>query len=883
MKPKNSSPLRSFYGQGYSAQVPKGFSVRIFKGPTLSSYSSTGEPKFDVGYRPHPASNSWQKSNMSTSQTRTKPPSPTHDAPRRNSRLFGNSTNAGHLHQTDCLAPSNYSIYPSLAKDIFVYERSICSKSETYSESDTASDSIFSPSSYFSTALSNDSTITLQSTALTESLLGDSYSKPSTLPSTQQFSPVQFPPVARAMSNANGRVVDAAHLTTFYPLTAETVVRLPSSSGLDRETSGTTTASGQPEIFYDYSASIPSQNSNPSAAYPSYATRGDTERVQPSENSQARTNSDHYYPGRTARSRVDAENRELPHNSRRNEGERHDSRTSFVPLPSHRAGPSDGYLSTTQGDIYSISATKGSSPPGRASQTHSHIGNEAFPARSHNIEDVYIPTSGQPTVDGQIPAGAGYRNSHILNDRGDARSITPHERDGLETFDGVTQIITNSEFISDHTCVSSSQAACDGQGSRITSAATASPNSRPFSRLSRVDTTTTAAMRAVERPAQTTSPLRESNSRRDSRPLSSLPSDSRASNGLGERYTHSFTRPDAAEISPATLTKNNRGARDSFIESGQYSGNRNDSRQSSYYPATQERSVRETSPPIETRPSTRRQVRGEPLVESSRDAPSLAAPRGDQEYVQPSHLERALDNQHFAVTNSSINSNVEHHSMPYTTRRGSEERPRSVAAPRPSSVLPGQYSHAAGREEGRTVAYSASSTVDPPRRQESMRGLLFSGKLDDLDSSAVSASPPSRNDVEYHFVPPPRRSSNERQDARSNSVSPEARPSYRHETQTNVNRHSISNPPLDESTFIPPSRGSSDSQHYFRFLQPPSEPQRSPEETDNIGFRSTTPGGTRSVRWNPNLIAPSPIFASQRRKGWFNRRGYARSVCILDL
>ncbi|KAF8816783.1 hypothetical protein BYT27DRAFT_6377321 [Phlegmacium glaucopus] len=29
----------------------------------------------------------------------------------------------------------------------------------------------------------------------------------------------------------------------------------------------------------------------------------------------------------------------------------------------------------------------------------------------------------------------------------------------------------------------------------------------------------------------------------------------------------------------------------------------------------------------------------------------------------------------------------------------------------------------------------------------------------------------------------------------------------------------------------------------------------------------------RSVRWNENLICPSPIFASQRRKGWFNRRG----------
>lgn len=29
----------------------------------------------------------------------------------------------------------------------------------------------------------------------------------------------------------------------------------------------------------------------------------------------------------------------------------------------------------------------------------------------------------------------------------------------------------------------------------------------------------------------------------------------------------------------------------------------------------------------------------------------------------------------------------------------------------------------------------------------------------------------------------------------------------------------------------------------------------------------------RSVRWDENLICPSPILPSQRRQGWFNRRG----------
>lgn len=34
---------------------------------------------------------------------------------------------------------------------------------------------------------------------------------------------------------------------------------------------------------------------------------------------------------------------------------------------------------------------------------------------------------------------------------------------------------------------------------------------------------------------------------------------------------------------------------------------------------------------------------------------------------------------------------------------------------------------------------------------------------------------------------------------------------------------------------------------------------------------------SRSVRWNEDLICPSPILPSQRRKGWYNRRGYVPS------
>ncbi|CAK5262413.1 unnamed protein product [Mycena citricolor] len=58
----------------------------------------------------------------------------------------------------------------------------------------------------------------------------------------------------------------------------------------------------------------------------------------------------------------------------------------------------------------------------------------------------------------------------------------------------------------------------------------------------------------------------------------------------------------------------------------------------------------------------------------------------------------------------------------------------------------------------------------------------------------------------------------------------------------------------------------------------PLDPQRRRSD----GFQNVVPlpqqsqqqqGGPRNVRWTDNLVAPSPVLANQRRKGWFNRRG----------
>ncbi|KAF9527698.1 hypothetical protein CPB83DRAFT_749381, partial [Crepidotus variabilis] len=61
---------------------------------------------------------------------------------------------------------------------------------------------------------------------------------------------------------------------------------------------------------------------------------------------------------------------------------------------------------------------------------------------------------------------------------------------------------------------------------------------------------------------------------------------------------------------------------------------------------------------------------------------------------------------------------------------------------------------------------------------------------------------------------------------------------------------------------------------------PPPEPQRRYSDGDQnpMLIRPPTSGRnsvplSRNVRWNENLVAPSPILAPQRRKGWYNRRG----------
>lgn len=69
---------------------------------------------------------------------------------------------------------------------------------------------------------------------------------------------------------------------------------------------------------------------------------------------------------------------------------------------------------------------------------------------------------------------------------------------------------------------------------------------------------------------------------------------------------------------------------------------------------------------------------------------------------------------------------------------------------------------------------------------------------------------------------------------------------------------------------MPRRLSDSDASVMAQYAMPPGhEPQRRHSDGDQYKKGAAA----RTVRWNENLICPSPIGADQRRKGWFNRRG----------
>jgi hypothetical protein len=120
--------------------------------------------------------------------------------------------------------------------------------------------------------------------------------------------------------------------------------------------------------------------------------------------------------------------------------------------------------------------------------------------------------------------------------------------------------------------------------------------------------------------------------------------------------------------------------------------------------------------------------------------------------------------------------------------------------------------------------------------------------------NATQEAPVSRLRPSYFEVP-----------AAPNSVPPRGATSYdKPSMPVKAGTSSSSNSPNHEYV-VPPEQPTH--RRYSDGDQNP--PLRSSVESSG---RSSAPP-IRSVRWTENLICPSPVLATQRRKGWFNRRG----------
>ncbi|SJL01835.1 uncharacterized protein ARMOST_05159 [Armillaria ostoyae] len=128
--------------------------------------------------------------------------------------------------------------------------------------------------------------------------------------------------------------------------------------------------------------------------------------------------------------------------------------------------------------------------------------------------------------------------------------------------------------------------------------------------------------------------------------------------------------------------------------------------------------------------------------------------------------------------------------------------------------------------------------------------------------------------------PDPQRPSRSRNDASGSSHSPTGRvPSPTKDTSPT--QYSLPKPPRRYSDGEDPAPGPSSAgasrdrkdSGASVFRRRSDGDQVPPHLAFNPIRLTSNAGAARSVRWNQNLICPSPIWPEQRRKGWFNRRG----------
>lgn len=152
-----------------------------------------------------------------------------------------------------------------------------------------------------------------------------------------------------------------------------------------------------------------------------------------------------------------------------------------------------------------------------------------------------------------------------------------------------------------------------------------------------------------------------------------------------------------------------------------------------------------------------------------------------------------------------------------------------------------------------------------------------------VSTNIRAAEGPSFLPFELASERPATASTSPKTEPRSRAQAPESRRSMPepHRRHSDGDRSVNNDIPLPHSTTpYAPSTVQSVPERSSRSPQPtpaPVEPQRRFSDGDQVAPPYTSGGNalvlSRNVRWNENLVCPSPIFASQRRKGWFNRRG----------
>ncbi|KAK0191104.1 hypothetical protein F5146DRAFT_1137902 [Armillaria mellea] len=130
-------------------------------------------------------------------------------------------------------------------------------------------------------------------------------------------------------------------------------------------------------------------------------------------------------------------------------------------------------------------------------------------------------------------------------------------------------------------------------------------------------------------------------------------------------------------------------------------------------------------------------------------------------------------------------------------------------------------------------------------------------------------------------IPDPQRPSRSRNDASGSSHSPTGRVPSPTTKDSSPTQYSLPKPPRRYSDGEDPAPGPSSAgtsrdrkdSGASVFRRRSDGDQVPPYLAFNPVRLTSNTGVARSVRWNQNLICPSPIWPEQRRKGWFNRRG----------